>query len=254
MPIHPAAARGFEAGAEAYARGRPGYPPAAVDAALAALRLPPGAPLLELGAGTGIFSRLAAGRGGPVVALEPVSAMRARLAGVPRVTPVGAAAEALPFAAATFHGALAATAFHWFDGPATLRELHRVLRPGGRLVLAWNARDEAVDWIARLTHLLARVEGDAPRYRTGRWRAAFEQAPGLFAPLGVSRIPHVHALPPEGVVARIASVSFVAALPAPERARVLDEVRALLAAHPDTAGRAELGLAYTTDLWTYERA
>ena len=38
-----------------------------------------------------------------------------------------------------------------------------------------------------------------------------------------------------------------------ERGAVLDEVRALLAAHPDTAGRDELALAYRTDVFVWDR-
>jgi hypothetical protein len=66
------------------------------------------------------------------------------------------------------------------------------------------------------------------------------------------RFRHVHALSPEGVVERVASVSFVATLPDAERAAVLEEVRALLAAHPATAGKGELPLAYLTDVYLWE--
>ncbi|MGC3996763.1 MAG: class I SAM-dependent methyltransferase [Anaeromyxobacter sp.] len=254
MPVHAAAAEGFQAGAAAYERGRPGYPPAALELVLSALALIPGAPLLDLGAGTGTFSRLAAQRGARVLAVEPVAAMRARLAGIPGVQAVAATAERLPLRDASVGGAAAATAFHWFDGRRALAELHRVLRPGARVALLWNLRDDAVGWIRSLTALVDEAERPGvPRYRTGRWREPFGAERARFHPVGEARFRHVHLLPPEGVVDRIASISFIAAMAAAARERLLERVRTLLASHPETAGRAELPLAYTTDVFLWER-
>lgn len=252
MTLHDAA-RGFETAADAYERGRPEYPPPAVDRLAAALGLGPGLALLDVGAGTGKLARLAASRGAEVVAVEPAAAMLAKVAGAPRVRAVRAVAEALPFRRGTFRAAAAASAFHWFDGPRALSELHRVLAPGGRLALLWNLRDDETGWVARLSAIVNRHEGGAPRYRKGEWRRAFDVAPGLFEPVEEAHFRHVHPLSPDGIVDRVASISFVAAMPEARRAEVLDEVRALLASHPETAGRRELGLAYVTDLHVYAR-
>jgi SAM-dependent methyltransferase len=246
------AARGFEAAADAYDRARPEYPEEAVDLVARVLGLAPGRRLLDLGAGTGKFSRLAAARGATVIALEPVAAMARRAGAHPGVLAVRGVAEALPIRRHAADAACAASAFHWFDGRRALVELHRALRRGGRLALVWSHRDDDVEWVARLSEIVNRREGDAPRYRTGAWRAAFDASRDLFRPLEEERFRHVHTSPPEGVVERIASVSFIAAAPEPERAEVLAEVRALLAGHPATAGKARLPLAYLTDVFLWE--
>ena len=253
MTIHEAA-RGFERAADAYERGRPEYPPAAIALVASALRLAPGVRLLDVGAGTGKLSRLVAASGAAVLAADPAGAMIRRVAGAPGIAPPRAAAEALPFRAGALDAAVAGQAFHWFDGARALRELHRVLRPGGRLALLWNRRDDAVPWVARVFAVVDGHEGTAPRYRTGEWRAAFEAAPPLFTAVGEARVRHVQALSPAALLDRIASISFIAAMRDEDRDAVLAEVGGLVATHPDTAGRAELALPHWTDVYLYERA
>jgi SAM-dependent methyltransferase len=252
MTVHDAA-RGFERAADAYERGRPEYPSVAIDLLVGALGLSPGARILDLGAGTGKLARALAGRGVRVVALEPADAMIRKVAGAKGVAPVRAVAEELPIRAGAFGAVSAASAFHWFDGPRALREIHHVLRPGGRLALAWNRRDDQVPWIACLSAIVNRSETGAPRYRSGAWRRAFDDAPGLFVQVDEGHFQHEHRLSPDGVVDRVASTSFVARRPPEERDAILAEVRQLLATHPDTAGRAEVALAYGSDVFVYER-
>ncbi len=244
--------RGFEAAADLYERSRPDYPAEAVDLLDRLLGLHAGRTLLDLGAGTGKLSRLAAARGATVLAVEPAAAM-IRQAGGPGVLAVRGLAEALPLRRHAVDAVCAASAFHWFDGRRALGEAHRVLRRGGRLALLWNQRDDSFPWVAALSAIVNRHEGDWPRYRSGAWRGAFDASRDLFRPLEEARFHHVHELAPEGVVDRIASVSFVATLPAGAREAVLAEVRALLASHPDTAGKDEVALAYRTDVFFWER-
>lgn len=240
--------------ADRYDRSRPGYPQAAVERLAAALALSPGAPTVEIGAGTGKLTRLLLPRAPRLVAIEPVDAMRRRLAALlPRVSVVGGQAEALPLRSGSANAVICAQCFHWFDGPAALAEIHRVLGPGGRLGLLWNRRDESVGWVRDLSEVFEPLAGGAPRYRSGRWREAFAETT-LFGPLEEARFENRHAGGPEGVVERIASISFVAARPEPERAEVLARVRRLLLEHPDTRGRAEIALPYVTDaFWCARR-
>jgi SAM-dependent methyltransferase len=252
VAIHEAAAKGF-AGAERYDRSRPGYPPDAVERLAAALALSPGAPVVEIGAGTGKLTRLLLPRAPRLVAVEPVDAMRRRLAALlPDVAVVGGQAEALPLRDGCAGAVVCAQCFHWFDGPAALAEIHRVLRPGGRLGLLWNRRDESVGWVRDLTEIVEPLAGGAPRYRSGRWREAFAKT-ALFGPLEEAGFENRHEGDPERIVERFASISFVAARPEAERAEVLARVRRLLSEHPETRGRAEIALPYRTELFWCEK-
>src|SRR4051812_38875343 len=68
--VHPLV-NNFGAAADAYERGRPGYPAEAVDAVVTFLHLAPGRAVLDLGAGTGKLTRLLVPTGARVIAVEP---------------------------------------------------------------------------------------------------------------------------------------------------------------------------------------
>jgi SAM-dependent methyltransferase len=245
--VHHAAAKGFGAAAEAYRESRPDYPAALGDWLRDELGLGPQRVALDLGAGTGKFTPLLRATGARLVAVEPVEAMRAELvAAHPDVEALAGEAERLPLANASVDAIVCAQSFHWFATPAALAEMRRVLKPGGALGLVWNVRDERVAWVAALTKIFDRHQGDAPRHESGRWRSLFP-APG-FTPLSERRFPYEHFGAAERVIVeRALSVSFIAALPAGEQARVADEVRALIAATPSLAGRATVAFPYVTN-------
>jgi ubiquinone/menaquinone biosynthesis C-methylase UbiE len=253
--IHESAAQGFAQATEAYEQGRPGYPTKAVSRLARELHLRSGRVVLDLAAGTGKLTALLVGTEATVVAVEPVAEMRASLErALPGVAVYAGSAEAIPLADGSVDAVTVGQAFHWFRGDEALAEIHRVLRPGGGLGLVWNVRDTSVPWLARLSEIMEPHRGTAPAYRTGRWREAFERTT-LFEPLHSAELAHVHHLTPDGVVARVASVSFVAALPPAARERVLGEVRELLATDPDTRDQAQVELLYRTEVfWTTSTA
>jgi SAM-dependent methyltransferase len=255
MAVHERARVGFGSSeaVAAYERGRPGYPAEAVAELVRLLALGAGATVLDLAAGSGKLTRQLLPAGARMVAVEPVAAMRERLARtVPGVRVLAGTAEAIPLPDASVDAATVGQAFHWFDGPRAVAELHRVLRPGGRLGLLWNVRDESLPWMARIGAIIDRHAGDTPRYRDGRWRAAFDQS-DAFTPLQERRFPHRHRLDRAALLDRFASISFVAALPDPTRAGVLAEIEQVVAAEPSLAGPGPIGLPYRTDLYWCER-
>ena len=247
------AARGFEHAPTPYEIGRPPYPAEAIDRLVAELGIVDGKRVLDLAAGTGKLTRLLVPTGAFVVAVEPVEGMRAALTrSLPEVRALAGTAEAIPLPDASVDAVAVGQAFHWFDGDAALSEIHRVLRPGGRLGLIWNVKDESVDWIEKLGEIMEAYRGDAPRVASGAWKDAFERTT-LFTPLQRARFAFVHEADFAAVVARVTSVSFIAALPPAEFARVVDCARALLTTHPQTKGRTTFELPYRTGVYWCER-
>ena len=120
-----------------------------------------------------------------------------------------------------------------------------MLRPGGRLGLVWNVRDERVAWSGALAAILERHEGGAPQFRSGAWREAFP-AEG-FGPLHEREFPHSHAGPPgEVIVRRALSTSYIAALPPERKAEVRREILDFIASRAELAGREEVAVPYRT--------
>lgn len=232
--IHPAAATGFAAAAAEYGRGRPGYP----SAALKALDLGAGLTVVDLAAGTGKLTRPLADSGATVIAVEPVAEMRAALPSSVRA--VDGTAERIPLEDGTADLVTVAQAFHWFDGDAALAEIHRVLRPGGRLALLWNRRIEDDPLNQAIDDLLAPHRAAAPTHRWDRWRAAFDGTT-LFGPLGEQSFPNEQLLDADGLADRVGSISFIASLPDAEHSRVLAAARAL-------AGDGRVTIPYRTEV------
>jgi SAM-dependent methyltransferase len=244
--VHPLA-RAFNTVGPEYERGRPEYPPEAVRFLADVLGLGPGRTVVELGSGTGKFTRALRTTGVRIVAIEPSEGMRSVFrAQLPEVELHDGRAEAIPLPDASADSLVVAQAFHWFRQPQALDEIARVLRPDGGLGLVWNRRDVTVPWVAAFGEILDAYDaGEVPRTHKGAWKSAFEAHPHFSPPES-----RVFTWTHEGDVAtfvdRAISVSFIASQLPEVRARVADAVRALLADHPDTKGRDRFQMPYRT--------
>jgi SAM-dependent methyltransferase len=161
-----------------YARFRPSYPNAAVEHVLARCGLGKESLLVDVGAGTGISSRLFASRGLRVIGIDPNADMRAQAAAEPAL-PASVApeyragrAEDTGLPSGSVDAVLAAQAFHWFAADAALREFHRILKPAGWVILLSYERDEADPFMAAFGNVFRSLPGTAavedPRAQAGQ--------------------------------------------------------------------------------------
>ena len=227
--VDPADAWGGGDNASSYERGRPSYPREAVEHLAHVLNIGPGRTVVDLGAGTGKFTRLLAATGAHVVAVEPQAAMRAELsAAAPEsVDVLDGGAEAIPLPDASVDVVCAATAFHWFDHEVAMPEIARVVRNGGGLGLVWNDRDERVAWVRQMTEII-RWDGYRPYGVNFDWRPFIELG-GFFSYGGRMQFPYVQLLDRASFVDRVSSISYISTMSPSERAPVLARTASLVA-------------------------
>jgi ubiquinone/menaquinone biosynthesis C-methylase UbiE len=159
----------FTEQAAAYRASRPTYPAAMVEELTA--HLASGDPVADIGAGTGIFTRLLADRGLAVTAVEPNEAMRAEAEPDARVRWVDGTFEDTSLADGSQRWAVAAQAFHWAEPRKALPELKRVLAPGGAFTALWNDRENDKSPVLRFVRDAIRrhVPGFDEAYRNRDW-------------------------------------------------------------------------------------
>ncbi|BBX65518.1 putative methyltransferase [Mycobacterium saskatchewanense] len=224
----------FGSAAAAYERGRPSYPPEAID-----WLLPRGArQVLDLGAGTGKLTTRLVERGLEVVAVDPIPDMLEVLrTSLPETSALLGTAEEIPLPDNSVDAVLVAQAWHWVDPERAIPEVARVLRPGGRLGLVWNTRDERLGWVRELGQIIG-SDGDGGRFDVDL-TASFEQPER-------HHVEWTSYLTPQALIDLVASRSYCITSPTEVRSKTLDQVRELLATHPALANATGLALPYVT--------
>lgn len=233
----PPPARSFGAVAERYDRYRPGYAADAVRWALGERPLR----VADLGAGTGILSRMLLRLGHEVIAVEPDDSMRARLSQVsPGITALAGSAERIPLPDRSVDAAVAGQAYHWFDTARAHPEIARVLRPGGVFAALWNEPDPDTPWTVRVAEI---IDGVREARRPSDVRPSdFGERFGA-----VTRVEFRHEVwtTPDDLVTMVTTRSpYLVATP-PRRRDLVDAIRALTA-EPELAGRERFAMPYLT--------
>jgi SAM-dependent methyltransferase len=224
----------FGSAAAAYERGRPSYPPEAIDWLLPA----DAQQVLDLGAGTGKLTTRLVERGLDVVAVDPIPDMLERLrAALPETRALLGTAEEIPLQDNSVDAVLVAQAWHWVDPQRAIPEVARVLRPGGRLGLVWNTRDERLGWVRELGRIIG-SDGDQGRFDM--------TLPAPFSEPQRHQVEWTNYLTPQALIDLVASRSYCITSPTEVRTRTLDQVRELLATHPALANSNGLAMPYVT--------
>lgn len=213
----------FSGRAADYVKGRPAYPEAVVDE-LERQGLVPGSFVVDVGAGTGLASLLFLRRGYSVIAIEPNAEMRAAAieAGIDARAGTG---EDTGLADACADLVLAAQSFHWMDQPRAWQEFQRIAKPGGLIALLWNNRVRSgspfLEELEELLHRHALEDiGWAERMEKRRW-------PGMQE----AHFPNSQRVDFDGLLARIASMSWMPRSGTPEHAAMAADLRALFDRH-----------------------
>jgi len=241
-----AAQTGFAA-SSAYDAYRPSYPAEAVQQLLTALEIVDvkSAKIADLAAGTGKFTQLLAARPEDydIVAVEPHSSMREELKKkkLKGVRVIDGAAESMPdIPDGSLAALVAAQSFHWFANSIALKEIHRVLQPGGVLGMIWNVEDYnspqsweiTPGWETTIRNLTWTFDDKMPRFRHEKWRQVFadqnQSSPVTLTksetffslPLGEGCVKFETWLPKEEIWKRYRTLSQIAVLEGEDLERV----------------------------------
>jgi ubiquinone/menaquinone biosynthesis C-methylase UbiE len=197
----------FSDRAKDYARYRPSYPSEAIDCILEELGKPNSLIAADIGAGTGISSRLLADSGIQVIAIEPSANMRQEATPHPLIQFEGGSAENTKLEDNSVNLITCFQSFHWFDPEPTLTEFARILKPGGKLAAIWNKRDRS-DRFTREYGSLMKIAANT-KSKSRKERIKFLYDTSLFSSVYHRVFCYRYSLERDGLLGRAMSASYV---------------------------------------------
>lgn len=209
---------------------------------------------VDVGAGTGLFTRTLVGRADEVVAVEPDARMRAVLTErSPSVRAVEGSGESIPLQDRSVDAVFVSSAWHWMDPERAVPEIGRVLRDDGRFGLIWTSRDRDVDWVRNLEVLPGddMSELDAPDRFRRRHQHVVLPDPQIFHNVERETFNFVRTMTVDDVVAMLATYSGVITAAPQERERRLANARRVLA--DQFPGAATVDVPMQSRCWRADR-
>jgi SAM-dependent methyltransferase len=223
-----------------YVNYRPTYPAAAI----AAICRDHPQTIADIGAGTGISSRLLADHG-QVWAVEPNAAMAQAAIPHPQITPWAGTAEQTGLPAASMDLVTAFQAFHWFKHDEALPELRRILRPTGKLAVIWNNRDRQDEFTRCYGQVLKNLSAKPTGIERMNDATPLLQDTRSFGAVTAIAFPHAQTLDLAGLIGLAMSRSYTPRTGAAHR-----QLRAQLTAlHSEFATAGQVEMMYTTNIF-----
>lgn len=243
----------YSALADSYSQ-RPNYADAAIDALMETAGILPGDPVSDLGAGTGHLTLKLAARDLDVTAVEPNPRMReiglSRTAGLANVRWRDSLMQQTGLPSAGFTLVAYGSSFGVVDYGETLREAHRLLRPGGAIASLFNHRglDDPLQ-----SEIEALIHREVPGYDYGNRRrdqTAFIESSGLFGQVRRLEVPFVHEQSRDAWLTAWSSHATLARQAGDRFPAIVSSIEQLVAKHCADTVR----VPYTTRIWIGTRA
>lgn len=200
----------FDGKGEIYAKARPKYALGFFDYLKNTLNIPVGSVFADVGSGTGIFTGQLLSCGYKVYAVEPSEDMRKKaeekLSTDESFNSVQGSDVDMNLPDNSVDYITAAQAFHWFDSEAFRRECRRVLKPGGKVMIVYNSRDERAACTKALADLRYKYNPEFHGFSNG---ISPEKCAAFFAGgCDIFRADNMQAYDRQGYINRVLSSSY----------------------------------------------